>query len=155
MTTRSRIDESSDQSGLDDRKLSRAFLLLSLPFGVLFVVTLITVWILDFDRETAGVVMGDVVERRQQGLMDTPPEDAAALIAVMQVPQGPWDEDQVAALRRLLVRTGWPNGSDAEQVVTNSRLTSTAPSEWNPAERAVAVEIVREFERAWFSHTPR
>ena len=58
-------------------------------------------------------------------------------------------------MRGLIVRTGWPSGSASSQIVTNERLTTTDPSEWNTAERAVALEILREFERSWFSQAPR
>lgn len=155
MTSVNRLDEPAASTGLDDRRLKSAFLLLSVPFAVLMVVTVATLWVLDFDRDTAGVVLSDTIERRQQGLMETPPADAGALVGALQAPLGPWTDEQKAALRRLLVRTGWPTGSEAAKVVTNERLSTTDPSEWNAAERAVAVEILREFERSWFSRAPR
>lgn len=155
MTTTNRLADAPADSGQDDRKLSHAFLQLSMPFTVLMIVTLVTLWMLDFDRDTAGVVLSDTIERRQEAIMATPPTDAGALIAALQNPAGPWTEDEQVAVRSLLVRTGWPTGSASSEIVTNERLTTTDPSEWNGQERAVAVEILRDFERSWFSQAPR
>jgi hypothetical protein len=131
--------------------LKRAFLMLSLPFALLLVFVVALLSTTDLGADRGRVALLESVERRMDGIAATPEADAAALIAARAAAEDAWDEAQRGAVRRLLERTAWPDGSRELAHVTNLRLVGAPPEQWNGDERAAVRELLDHFERYWFA----